>query len=31
MWNTIKEDRQRHMRMLRGALEQEAKEERISK
>jgi hypothetical protein len=31
MWNTIKEDRQRHMQMLRGALEQEAKEERLRK
>lgn len=31
MRNTIKEDRQRHMQMLRGALEQEAKEERLRK
>jgi rubrerythrin len=31
MWNTIKEDRQRHMQMLREALEQEAKEERLRK
>ena len=31
MWNTIKEDRQRHMQMLRGALEQEAKDEKLRK
>jgi rubrerythrin len=31
MWNTIKEDRQRHMQMLRGALEQEAKGEKLRK
>jgi rubrerythrin len=31
MWNTIEEDRQRHMQMLRGALEQEAKEETLRK
>jgi rubrerythrin len=31
MWNMIKEDRQRHMQMLREALEQEAKEERLRK
>ena len=31
MWNTIKQDRQRHMQMLREALEKEAKEERLKK
>jgi rubrerythrin len=31
MWNTIKQDRQRHMQMLREALEKEAKEERLRK
>jgi rubrerythrin len=31
MWNTIKQDRQKHMQMLREALENEAKEERLSK
>jgi rubrerythrin len=31
MWNTIKQDRQRHMQMLREALEKEAKEEKLSK
>jgi rubrerythrin len=31
MWNTIKQDRQRHMQMLREALEKEAKEEKIKK
>jgi rubrerythrin len=30
MWNTIKEDRKRHMDMLRKALEKEAKEEKLS-
>jgi rubrerythrin len=30
MWNTIKEDRKRHMQMLRKALEKEAKEEKLS-
>jgi rubrerythrin len=30
MWNTIKEDRKRHMKMLRKALEKEAKEEKLS-
>jgi rubrerythrin len=30
MWNTIKEDRKRHMEMLRKALEKEAKEEKLS-
>jgi len=29
-WNTIKEDRKRHMDMLRGALEREAKEQKLS-
>jgi rubrerythrin len=31
MWNTIKQDRQRHMQMLREALEKEAKEEKLKK
>ena len=31
MWNKIKEDRQSHMQMLRGALEQEAKGEKLRK
>jgi rubrerythrin len=30
MWNIIKEDRKRHMEMLRKALEKEAKEEKLS-
>lgn len=29
-WNTIKEDRKRHMDMLRNALAREAKEEKLS-
>jgi rubrerythrin len=29
-WNTIKEERKRHMDMLRKALEKEAKEEKLS-
>ena len=29
-WNTIKEDRKRHMDMLRKALEKEAKQEKLS-
>jgi rubrerythrin len=29
-WNTIKEDRKRHMYMLRKALEKEAKEQKLS-
>jgi hypothetical protein len=29
MWNTIKQDRQRHMQMLRETLEKEAKEEKL--
>jgi rubrerythrin len=31
MWNTIKQDRQRHMQMLREALEKEAKEQKLRK
>ncbi len=31
MWNSIKQDRQRHMQMLREALEKEAKEEKLKK
>jgi hypothetical protein len=31
MWNTIKQDRQKHLQMLREALEKEAKEEKLSK
>jgi rubrerythrin len=31
MWNTIKQDRQRHMQMLREALEKEAKEEKFKR
>jgi len=31
MWNTIKQDRQRHMQMLREALEKAAKEEKLKK
>ena len=31
MWNMIKQDRQRHMQMLREALEKEAKEEKLRK
>jgi hypothetical protein len=30
MWNTIKNDRQRHLQMLRQALEKEAKQEKLS-
>jgi rubrerythrin len=29
-WNNIKEDRKRHMDMLRSALEREAKEQKLS-
>ena len=29
-WNTIKEDRKRHMDILRSALEREAKEQKLS-
>jgi rubrerythrin len=31
MWSTIKQDRQRHMQMLREALEKEAKEEKLKR
>jgi hypothetical protein len=31
MWNTIKQDRQRHMQMLRETLAKEAKEEKLRK
>jgi hypothetical protein len=31
MWNMIKQDRQKHMQMLREALEKEAKEEKLRK
>lgn len=31
MWNAIKQDRQRHMQMLREALEKEAKEEKLKR
>ena len=31
MWNTIKQDRQKHMQMLREALEKEAKKEKLRK
>jgi rubrerythrin len=30
MWNTIKQDRERHLQMLREALEKEAKQEKLS-
>jgi hypothetical protein len=30
MWNTIKNDIQRHLQMLRQALEKEAKQEKLS-
>ncbi len=29
MWNTIKQDRQRHLQMLREALEKEAKQDKL--
>jgi rubrerythrin len=29
MWNTIKQDRQRHLEMLREALEKEAKQDKL--
>jgi hypothetical protein len=29
MWNTIKQDRERHLQMLREALEKEAKQEKL--
>jgi rubrerythrin len=31
MWNQIKHDRQRHLQMLRQALEKEAKQDKLSK
>jgi rubrerythrin len=31
MWNTIKNDRQRHLQMLRQELEKEAKQEKLTK
>jgi rubrerythrin len=31
MWNTIKNDRQRHLQMLREALDKEAKQEKLKK
>jgi hypothetical protein len=31
MWNTIKQDRQRHLQMLRQALEKEAKEQKLAR
>ena len=31
MWNRIKQDRQRHLQMLRQALEKEAKEQKLSR
>jgi rubrerythrin len=31
MWNTIKQDRQRHLQMLRQALEKEAKEQKLNR
>jgi hypothetical protein len=30
MWTTIKNDRQRHLQMLRQELEKEAKQEKLS-
>jgi rubrerythrin len=30
MWNTIKQDRERHLQMLRESLEKEAKQEKLS-
>jgi rubrerythrin len=30
MWNTIKQDRQRHLQMLRQALDKEAKEQKLN-
>jgi rubrerythrin len=30
MWNTIKQDRERHLQLLREALEKEAKQEKLS-
>jgi hypothetical protein len=31
IWNEMKRDKQRHLQMLRDALEREAKEEKLSK
>ena len=31
MWNTIKQDRQRHLQMLRQALDKEAKEQKLNR
>jgi hypothetical protein len=31
IWNTIKQDRQRHLQILRQALEKEAKEQKLSR
>jgi hypothetical protein len=31
MWDTIKQDRQRHLQMLRQALDKEAKEQKLNK
>jgi vacuolar-type H+-ATPase subunit H len=31
IWNEMKRDKQKHLQMLRDALEQEAKEEKLSK
>ena len=31
VWNQIKQDRQRHLQMLRQALEKEAKQDKLSK
>ena len=31
LWKTIKQDRQKHMQMLREALEKEAKEEKLKR
>jgi rubrerythrin len=30
MWNSIKQDRQRHLQMLREALEKEAKQDKLT-
>jgi rubrerythrin len=31
MWDTIKQDRQRHLQMLRQALDKEAKEQKLNR
>lgn len=31
MWNTIKQDRQKHLKMLRQALDNEAKEQKLNR